>query len=115
MRGLDPGTVAGDQGFGGADLGGDEESFHWHFAGDGGGQGAGAEVADLHVARGNGSDDIGTVVEFAPADIGLGGLFVSAVSLGDFRRVNGGLVGDGEVGRLGKKTRYRQGSGRQQA
>ncbi len=30
--------------------------------------------------------------------------FVSAVSLGDFRRVNGGLVGDGEVGCLGKKN-----------
>ncbi|MOA04472.1 hypothetical protein D3C78_1240290 [compost metagenome] len=115
LRGLDPGTVAGDQGFGGADLGGDEEGLHRDFAGDGRGQRAGTEVADLHVTRGDGGDDIGTVVEFSPADIGLGGLFVGAVSLGDFRRVNGGLIGDGEVGRLGKKTRGSQGRGRQQA
>ncbi|MNI52588.1 hypothetical protein D3C76_975750 [compost metagenome] len=89
--------------------------MHRDFAGDGRGQRAGTEVADLHVTRGDGGDDIGTVVEFAPADIGLGGLFVGAVSLGDFRRVNGGLIGDGEVGRLGKKTRGSQGRGRQQA
>ncbi|MNZ71475.1 hypothetical protein D3C78_898390 [compost metagenome] len=115
LRGLDPGAVAGDQGFGGADLGGNEESFHRDFASDCSGQGAGTEIADLHVAGGDGGDDIGTVVEFAPADIGLRGLFVSAVGLGDFRRVNGGLVGNGDVGRLGKESRGSQRCGRQQA
>ena len=46
---------------------------------------------------------------------GLGGFFVGAVGLGDFGRVNGGLVGDGDVGRLGKETRRSQRRGRQQA
>ncbi|MNL05601.1 hypothetical protein D3C87_1262090 [compost metagenome] len=115
LRGLDPGTVAGDQGFGGADLGGDEEGLHRDFAGDCRRQGAGAEVADLYVAGSDGGDDVGTVIEFSPADVGLGGFFISAVGLGDFRRVHGGLVSDSDVSRLGKHTRRSQRSGSQQA
>ncbi|MNI41593.1 hypothetical protein D3C73_958500 [compost metagenome] len=89
--------------------------MHRDLAGDGGGQGAGAEVADLHVTRGNGGDDVGTVIEFAPVDIRLGRLLVGAVGLGDLGRIDGGLVGDGQVGRLGKQTRCGQRSGRQEA
>ena len=108
---IDPGAFAGDQGFGGADLGGDEEGFHRQLAGRGGGQRAGTEVADLHVTGGDGGDHIGAVVEFAPVDAGLAGLFITTVDLGHLGRVDGGLVGDGQVGSLGENggTGQRQG------
>jgi len=115
LRRLDAGAVAGDQCFGGADLGGDEEGFNRDFAGDGCGQRAGTEISDLHVAGSDGRDDVRTVVELAPADVGLGGFLVGAVGLGDFCRVNGGLVGDGEVGGLGQETRSSQRGHGQQA
>ncbi|MNF75025.1 hypothetical protein D3C76_1080210 [compost metagenome] len=112
---IDPRAVAGYQGFGGADLGGDQEGFHWQLACGCGGQWAGAQVADLHIAGGHGCDDFGATVEFAPIDTGLAGFFVVAVGLGDLRRVNGGLVGDGQVGGLGKEARTRQGESGKQA
>ncbi len=115
LRGINAGAITNHQGLGGADLGGDEEGFHRDLAGDCGRQWAGAEVADLHVARGDGADDIGAVVELAPVDLGLGGFFIGAIGLGDFGRVDGGLVSDGQVDRLGKKTRCGQGGGREKA
>ncbi len=75
LRSLDSGTVASDQRFGGTDLGGDEEGFHRDFAGNCRGQGAGTEVADLHIAGSDGGNDVGAVVEFAPVDVGFGGFF----------------------------------------
>ncbi|MNJ52488.1 hypothetical protein D3C81_1601140 [compost metagenome] len=115
LRRIDPGTFAGHQGFSGADLGSDQKGFHRQFAGRGGGQGAGTEVADLHVARGHRSDHIGATVELAPVDAGLAGFFIVAVDLSDFRRIDGGLVGNGQVSRLSEPAGASQGQGGEQA
>ena len=103
------------QGFSAADLGGDQEGFHRYLAGDGRGQRARTEVADLHIARSDGGDDVGAVIEFAPVDLRLRGFFISAVGLGDFRRIDGGLVGHGHIGSLGEPAGPGQGQGRQEA
>ncbi|MCY1456267.1 hypothetical protein D9M71_734750 [compost metagenome] len=115
LRRVDAGAIAGDQGFGSANLGGDQEGFHRQLAGRGRGQRAGTEVADLHIAGGHGGDHVGAAVEFAPVDVGFAGFLVGTVDLGDFRRVNGGLVGHRQVGRLGKPAGAGQGQGGEQA
>ena len=115
LRAVDPRTVTRHQGFGAADLGGDEEGLHRDFTGYRGGERAGTEVADLHVAGRDGGDDVGAIVEFAPVDLGVGGFFIGAVGLGDFGRVHGGLIRNGHVRRLGKQAGTGQGQCGQQA
>lgn len=113
LWGLD--AVAGHQRLAGADLSGDQEGFHRQLAAGSSGQRAGAQVADLHVAAGHRSDHIGAVIELAPVDAGLAGFFVVAIDLGHLGRVDGGLVGDGEVGGLGEPAGAGEGQGSEQA
>ncbi|MNT31870.1 hypothetical protein D3C72_1677250 [compost metagenome] len=113
LRRLD--AVAGDQCFTGANLRGDQEGLDRQLAGGCGGQWAGAQVADLHIAAGYGGDHVGTVVEFAPVDAGLAGFFIVAIDLRHLGRVDGGLVGHGQVGSLGQPAGAGEGQGGEQA
>src|SRR5690606_32824441 len=106
---LDTAAVACNQRLGGADLRGDEEGLHRQLAGGGGGQRAGADVADLYVTGSDSGDHFSAAVELAPVDLGVGGLLVGTVSLGNLGRIDGGLVGNGEVGGLCNQGRARQG------
>lgn len=113
LRRLD--AVTGHQRFTRANLGGDEEGFNRQLAGGGSGQRAGAQVADLHVAAGHGSDHVCAVIKFAPVDAGLAGFFVVAIDLCHFGRVDSGLVGHCQVGCLGQPAGAGEGQGGEQA
>ncbi|MCY1181893.1 hypothetical protein D9M73_224260 [compost metagenome] len=84
-------------------------------AGGGGCQGAGADIADLHVTGGHGGDDFSAAIELAPVDLGFARLLIGAIGLGHLGRVDGGLVGDGEVRGLGAQGQAAKGQCRQQA
>ncbi|MCY1443201.1 hypothetical protein D9M71_596030 [compost metagenome] len=106
LRFIDATAVAHHQGFGGIDLCGNEERDDRQIARGRGGQWAGAEVADLHVAGSNGGDHFRATVETPPVDFLANGFFIKAIGLGDFAWINAGLVANREVCRMGGKRKY---------
>ncbi|MNI84752.1 hypothetical protein D3C73_1416810 [compost metagenome] len=103
FRFLDTTAIAHHQGFGGVDLRGNEERDNWQIARGSGGQGAGAEVADLHISRSNGCNNLRATVETPPVDFLANGFFVEAIGLGHFAGIDTGLVTHCEIRRMGGK------------
>ena len=102
--------------FSAADLSGYQKGFDRDVTGDLRGQRAGTKVADLHIARRDSGNDVCAVIKLAPLDGGVDGFLVSAVCLSNFCRVNGGLVGNGEIrGGLCEETGSCQGQSSQKA
>ncbi|MNZ43818.1 hypothetical protein D3C78_614300 [compost metagenome] len=95
---VDLAAVAHHQRLGGVDLRRDDESDDRQTARCGSGQWAGADIAELHVAGGDGRDHFRAAVETAPVEFFADGLFIGAIGLGNLGRVDAGLVAEGDVG-----------------
>ncbi|MCY1426054.1 hypothetical protein D9M71_418630 [compost metagenome] len=95
---LDLAAVAYYQRLGGIDLRRNDEGDDWQPTRGGGSQWAGAEVAELHIARGDGGDHFRATVETAPVEFLADGFFIGAIGLGNLGRVDAGLVAEGDVG-----------------
>ena len=93
-RALDPRTVAHDQRLVGAGDGRYVEGFHVEAAARSRREGARADIADLHIARCDGRENVGTRVELAELDLAASHLGERAAREGDLDRVGPRLVGD---------------------
>jgi hypothetical protein len=93
----DAGTVAGDERFGFADQADDEDRLDGQIAAGGGGERAGAYIADVDRAGGDRRDDVSAGIEFAPVDGSAERLFIDAVGLRHLGGLDDRLVADGEL------------------
>ncbi|KPX26889.1 Uncharacterized protein ALO72_04988 [Pseudomonas syringae pv. delphinii] len=115
LGGIDPRAIARNQCLGSTDLSGDQEGLDRQFARGGRSERARAEIPDLYVARSDGSDDVGPVVELAPGDFRVSGFFVGIVGLRHLGWIDSGLVGNRKVGCLCEEGCASQRQRRQQA